>query len=463
MNSQEDCLREELDLFSPPKFQTSVDEGSWDKLAPLPGYNTSSASNLEFQYSGTDEYPDLDQTFLYLKVSIRKKEPNQNDYTPIKATDKIGPVNNFLHSIFKSATLFINNTSIENANDMYAYRAYIENLLGYSRCAKDSHLQNALFYKDTAGKMDKETPLAPVELTDTSTAAQIVAHLKSLDYITPFNEGLNERKKRFSKNSVELWGPVHIDMFNTNRYLLNNVPFRLLLTRNSDAFCLLGEKGVNSYAVFIENAYLYVRKQRLAPNIMANHIKSLQTLNCQYPIRKVEVRNTTINKGTQFEELLLCTGKMPRRLIFGLAAHSAVSGSYEHNPFEFEHFNLSSIDVCVAGHSMPYRNQLNMNFEQGTYAMAYNSLFQGINRYAYENGCDISYNEFAKGYALYAFNLTPDNCDGMYYSIPKNGELRLKLAFDVETPNNITCIYYLEFDSLVQITQTHNVIVDHRI
>ena len=250
--SNEGCFQDELDLFSPPVYQTAVEEGSWDKIAPLPGYNS---NTVEFHYSGTDEYPDLEQTYLYLKVSIRKRTATQTDQnaTPITENDKIAPVNNFMHSIFRSATLYINNTAIENTNDMYAYRAYIENLLSFSKSAKDTHLNNCLFIKDTPGSMNYVEP-QHFSLTETSSTADVVKHLKSVNE-SGANEGLFERKKRFNNDSVELWGPVQIDMFNTNRYLLNNVSFRLVLTRNSDAFCLMGERGTNVFVVYIENAH----------------------------------------------------------------------------------------------------------------------------------------------------------------------------------------------------------------
>ena len=219
----QNCIKEELDLFSPPIYQTSVEEGSWDKLAPLPGFHT---NTLDFQYSGTDEYPDLDQTFLYLKVSIRKRGANQTDQqaTPITKVDKIAPVNNFLHSLFRSATLYVNNTAIENTNDTYAYRAYIENLLSFGKSAKETHLQNALFYRDTPGHMDYSEPKPDKNLDDCKDVPALVEYLKSLPHHDKHNGGLDDRKIRMIDGSVELWGPLHIDMFNSNRIPTEQCP-----------------------------------------------------------------------------------------------------------------------------------------------------------------------------------------------------------------------------------------------
>ena len=104
----------------------------------------------------SDAYIDLSETYLSLKVSIRKKDVADNTKsTEFKEDDKIGPVNNFMHSMFSQVEVKFNSTSIENSNSFYPYRAYIENLLNYDEGLKNSFLQNELFYDDTAGSMEE--------------------------------------------------------------------------------------------------------------------------------------------------------------------------------------------------------------------------------------------------------------------------------------------------------------------
>ena len=73
----------------------------------------------------------------------------------IEEADKVGPVTNFLHSLFDNVTLCLNNKQIENTNSPYAYRAYIENLLNFNQQAKETHLQSCLFAKDVSVMLDK--------------------------------------------------------------------------------------------------------------------------------------------------------------------------------------------------------------------------------------------------------------------------------------------------------------------
>jgi hypothetical protein len=77
----------------------------------------------------------------------------------LDAADTVGPVNNFLHGLFSQVGVSLNGTLITSSTNIYADRAYIETLLNYGLEAKSSQLTFAQFYKDGAGKMDKQNPL----------------------------------------------------------------------------------------------------------------------------------------------------------------------------------------------------------------------------------------------------------------------------------------------------------------
>lgn len=227
----DECYKYETDLFSNVPMQTIVEEGSWDKISPLSGFET---GTLEFNIAPTDEYIDLSETQLYLQCSIRKKV---NDKYEIIDADNIGPVNNLLHSLFSQVTLWLNNTQIENSNGSYAYRAYIENLLNYGTGAKSSHLRSCLFEKDSPGFMDtfvkpKDEDLfeGVTDITRENIKAVINKYEERIiKMITApkFNSAYESRTKKFKNKNVELYGPLHIDMFNSNKYLLNQAPIRV--------------------------------------------------------------------------------------------------------------------------------------------------------------------------------------------------------------------------------------------
>ena len=104
---------------------------------------------ITFVVGESPSYFDLSKSFVSLKIKIFK-----NENTDLTANDNVGLVNNFFHSLFKQAIVKINDVEAENSNSLYAYRSYITDTLNHGSETKNTFLQNALYYSDTAGAMD---------------------------------------------------------------------------------------------------------------------------------------------------------------------------------------------------------------------------------------------------------------------------------------------------------------------
>ena len=63
---------------------------------------------------------DLSQSYLYVKFKIIKADGHD-----LEADSNVAPVNNFLHSIFNSVDLYLNNKLISSHSGTYPYRPYI--------------------------------------------------------------------------------------------------------------------------------------------------------------------------------------------------------------------------------------------------------------------------------------------------------------------------------------------------
>ena len=471
------CYKPETDIFTPPSVQTAVEEGSWIKVNPLSGFET---GTIEFDVVDTDEYVDLNETEFRAQISLRKINPTDETKTEAVAfSDKIGVVNNLLHSMFDQITVSLNNTQVENSNGSYAYRAYFEKLLNYGKDAKDTHLFSSLFIKDTAGEMDNTSiPTEPaikevqtnLGLNTTTTPHSITGEKFNVLQHLPdqhSNHGYIKRRNfLISKKSIELCDRLHIDLFNTNRYLLNKVGIKVKMERSKNSFVLLGDRAesASKYVLYIEKCCLFIRKVKLSASIMADHIKTLQTTNALYPIRRVIVKNYTIPKNVSSETIdNIYVGKMPRRIVVGFVKHTAFNGLLHENPFNFQHFNVERLKLSVAGHPLPYRDDLTFDYGSNQYMRGFNTLYKGLYRSLYETGNDITYNDFSKGFALYAFNTTPDLCDSEHTSLPLSGELQLEVKFQTPTEDNLTAIFYLEFDNTIQINYMRQILFDYKV
>lgn len=146
-----ECSKSELDLFQIPPTQVSLDRGHWIDHQPVS--SVSDSGPITFLSPGTEDYFDLSKTILIIRAKVTKA-----DGTNLDADEKVGPVCNFLHSLFKQVDVFLKGKQVTQATGTYAYRAYLETLLNYGPSAKQSQLTASLFYKDTAGKMDAADP-----------------------------------------------------------------------------------------------------------------------------------------------------------------------------------------------------------------------------------------------------------------------------------------------------------------
>jgi len=133
-----ECLKSELDLFSLPPTQTSIENSQWIYYKPVT--SLADDSPVEFVIPGHGEdYLDLTHTMLSLRVRV-ETAPG----TTGAGEAKVGPVNHLLHSMFNQIDVYFNQKLVSPPNNAYAYRAYIEALLNYSSPAKTSHLTACL-------------------------------------------------------------------------------------------------------------------------------------------------------------------------------------------------------------------------------------------------------------------------------------------------------------------------------
>ena len=109
---------------------------------------------IEFEVSSSRKnYLDFANTQLLVNAKFTRG--NGDDITDV---DYVRGINLFLHSLFQQVDVSQNDVKFSQSAGTYAYRAYIESLLSYGPQAKTSQLTAALYYKDTAGNMDRPNP-----------------------------------------------------------------------------------------------------------------------------------------------------------------------------------------------------------------------------------------------------------------------------------------------------------------
>lgn len=429
-----ECAKSELDLFSVPATQTSIESGLYVDYHPIS--SITGGAPIEFDVNATgDDYLDLANSLLHIRAKIVKA--NGDD---LEDASTVGPVNNFMHSLFSQVDVSLNGTLITSSTNTYAYRAYLENLLTYGTDAKSSQLTSVLFYKDDAGKMDKPDPLA-------ADAANK-------------NTGLTTRQTFIANsNEVDMIGRLHTDIFFQERYMLNEVNVRIKLIRSNDSFCLMATGGTQ-FKVVVTYASLLIRKVKISPSVYLAHAKTLENGTAKYPIRRVICKTFTIPTGyldASHEKLF--SGQLPVRLIVGLVDNRAYNGDRERNPFNFQHFSLTEISVYLDG-QLHGLKPLKLNFTSNRYIDAYASLFSGTNKMNRDEGNVISRSDYATGYTLFAYDLTPDLAEDDHVNLTRQGTVRLDLKFGTALANTVSVICYAEFHNVIEVDRNRTVVFD---
>ena len=126
-----ECVKTELDLFSVPPTQVSLEKGLWIDHQPV--FSVSDGGPITFLSPGTEDYVDLAKTILVVRAKVTKANGNN-----LAQDQHVSIVNNFLHNLFKQVDVFLKEKQVTQATGTYAYRAHLETLLNYGPAARVS-------------------------------------------------------------------------------------------------------------------------------------------------------------------------------------------------------------------------------------------------------------------------------------------------------------------------------------
>ena len=469
------CDKSEVDLFRVPPTQQSLERGRWIDYAPLSSVENPNSA-ITFLIAGTDDYIDLSKTILTVTGKITKKDGTSklggNDQS------NVAPVNNFLHSLFRQVDVYLNGKQVTPAMGTYAYRSYIETLLNYDVSAKQSQFSSALYYKDTAGHMDKVGALESSRTLNYKTAGVSSTDGSETLYVAESGNVGFAKRHQFIKggNRFVLSGPIFADIFMTDRLLLNMMDLKVVLNRSSDAFSLMeiGNDPAIEPKVQLTDVVLKVRKVKVDQSVSDGVERMLKQTPALYPIRRVECKILTIPANLpNVRQDNIFSGIIPNSFVVELVHVDASTGEYGKNPYNFQHFGVTSVSLTANGQEIPFKlltlkypkaddgkidpaNDTELDFDE-----AYNTLFSGTGKIYSNAGLDITREDYPGGYALYAFDLTPDMCKSAdYFNTVQRGSLTLALTFGTSHDHAIGMVCYGDFENVIRIDAERNAIYD---
>lgn len=422
-----ECKSSSLCIFDVPPVQTDFQRTNTVDYYPLNSVN--GVSPIEFHIPGNSEdYIDLNDIRLYLKLKV-----TQADGKDISAADKVGLNNLAISTLFQDVSLTIGETQIEGGQMCYPYLGYFNTVMQFQPDAQSSHMVSMGWYKDEAGKFDSES-----------------------------NVGFKKRQNMISDSKpFELMGPLFLDLFRQERYLISQTDMRLKLLPSKAEFSL-NAYGTKAFKIKYLDVILYVPRAELNPSVINGHAVGMRRQNATYPLLHTEIITFTIPKGQKsYTKDRLFPDQAPKLLLVSMVENEALNGDIEKNPFHFQHFDLNKIALYREGRSVPGR-PFTPDFDNKLYLRSYMNTMRTFGYLNTDDTNGLTPYEFANGYMIYAFDLTAEtNVSAPYRQGIISKNLRLELFFANALKDTINVLLYSVFDSRIEITQLRDVITQY--
>lgn len=352
-------MPEQLDLFTSKPLMLGVVNSEIIECTPINSLDN--ATSLLFEsHAYNDRLKDLDHCHLKMKFKLLKK-----DSTEYSKADTAQPalVNNFLHSIFKSAFITLNGQNVHSQETNYRIKEYIECGLNNTSTTIDNRLSAQLFFADSN----------------------------------------NAKLKNVGKDSklIECFGKINL--LNTGRLLLSGVSFGLRLNLESSNFFLM-ETGTADAVIKITEAKLLIRHVTLSNELALSIERQLTNKMVQYEYTRGNVISVHIPAGmTSLNVSNLFNGIRPNLAIFMMTDHKAHLGDLTLDPFKMEPFNLSSFSFVIDGVLKPPNSY---NIEDDTYTEIFAKLYESLGYHNVDRSSVVTLENFKTHYFMIAQDLT---------------------------------------------------------
>lgn len=430
IEDQVELISSGLDLFSIPEIDNSVIHGKTVTYYPIGAITNHGPYEFFVPHDGND-YTFMPLTRLEGEVEIKKSDGNA-----LADADLNAYVNLFPQTLFRQIEVELNKTQIcDLSTPTYPYKAYIETHLSYGDDAKKTHLVCECYEKETVGQEEVYS-------------------------LTHAKDRFKHSHTRIKQGKIFFSMILHIDFFQSNKYLLPGCNMNLKFIRSDDTFSLLGadQKG----SIHINDLRLTMRKVTVDPEKVMEQEKTLETIPAMYPITQSKIKNFTLPAGTQNEKVLsIYRGKLPRSMIICFVKDIGFNGSITGNPFKFEHFDLSYLNLFVNGEPVltrAFQPKLDKT-KLSTFVPLYRWFLDNIG-IAHENETnDIYIDDFASNSFFIPFDFSPDLCNNFHPHGTIQGNLDLQLTFKTALAQNIQIIIYSSFNETISIDKFRNVTV----
>ena len=409
--------------------------------------NSPTSGVIQFTVEGNNEHCILlNKSYVKMRYKITGKakrtassSTTEFDIGAAANLAKVGPINNILHSAFESVDVYLNQQASTKADRHYPYFAYYDTLATYGEHPLHTYFTLSGWQKDDSTAMDAADPKV-----DKSTMQKRLS-------------AWNVNEKAYEGEFI---GRICSPLFQQEKILPTQVTMNIVMKQAKHSFALMHEAG--DFELQITDAVLMIQKVTVIQSIKESYIKLMEEGHpLHYTLETPTMNYYSLETGSsQFMRDDLFLGKIPKRIIVGMVETAAYHGAGDKNPFNFQHFDLNEIALYKDG--MPYPNPiLKMDFEKNIYAEAYHNFMKALGA-AYSNSVPpIKKEEYAKGFALFCYNMAPDQSNTVTSAsvLNMNSNVRLEMKFSKPLAKNVTLLVCGVFENFLEISKDRRVTV----
>ncbi|KAF7636234.1 Integrase catalytic domain-containing protein [Meloidogyne graminicola] len=420
-----------ITFFSVPATNVGIQRSSYKELLPLNALNQS-AGPFIFRYFGDSLYLDLSKTYVWLALSLERKDVTSGEWVAITdgtgddlTGDKFVGLAQYLGLTWiRRLTLSINGVQCFDSGIHYAYRVIIMHALGANSEVSKGLYEAALYYTDGEDQNNFQ------------------------------GDGFRARAERFANGKIcRLFAHLDFDLARQNQLLIPHSDVIWTLYRNSDDFLIHTPKyrknagdpltdNTNTYRLRLHDLRIFVKQVDLSPSLNNAIARHLEQSPAKYAQRKIEIRSVFLGKGRQ--EITHPTFTILEAFI----------GNKALSPFTFEHANLRSISVEFGGFQFP-AVPYDLDFLNDNFVRAYVDMYLGMDLDSWPNldqkTLAISMRKFASScFFVIPMTSTLEDTNGL--ELIRQGTTTVKCLFNQPIKDEgYEMIIMGEFDSILSI------------
>ncbi len=387
-----------------------------------------SSKNGPWQYhcpSDFRNFIDLNSLTWNGRIKVKNKDNTIPIITANAGKDiTCSVVNNFIHSSISKITYQINDFQMgDSAAKSYAYRAYIDNALSFSKESKQQSLKYHGYMQDTAGRFDD------------------VEKVKN----TNKNEGFKKRSDLFcTENYFHFSVKLRIDLANIDQFLQPGVQLRFEMERNTDPFVLMSDGSPDTFEFDIKDTTIEFDKMVPTVEYLKHFEKSIIKEPLVYSYDKCQIHYFNYPAGMNDLSIysLFHTDKMPSCLVFCMVEDEAFNGLITRNPYNFQSFDVQEFNLLVNGNSYPTQ-PVKMDKDSMDYHHVYVNEF--LDKLKIKNSNDsigIAAHDWIDGSFFWIADLNVDKCCNYHEHKSIPGTINLKMQTKTPLPKTTRLIVY---------------------